>query len=55
MIIQRLAIVGIKGLRVQIVQLGRIGRVDHDELHAVHGRAAIHGRRLHAEAEEHPV
>ena len=54
MVIQRLAVVGINGLCVQIVQLGWIGRVDHNELHTVYGRA-IDRLRLHAETEKQPV
>ena len=53
-VVQRLAVVSVNGLRVQIVQLRGIGRVDHDELHTVYGRA-IDRLRLHAETEKQPV
>ena len=55
MVVQRLAVVSINSLRVQIVQLRGIGRIDHDELHTVHGRIRANRLRLHTEAEQQPV
>ena len=55
MVVQRLAVVGVNSLRVQIVQLRGIGRIDHDELHTVHGRVRADRLRLHAETEQQPV